>query len=216
MMFDEYKKFSKATFFMLIVKGRCKMTKEQIINELDNIVEEVLSELGLTVETAHLYSADKKLFINGKELSHQYYNGQYTTEPASIFNDLLTDVLIKKKVDLSFDSATTKKGIHVGGNHCGIAGDITYYLWQEAWSEVKFTKQELEEYLGNNPDIKIYRSQNYSYIQTTKEELLNTTFGSNSRDMGYGSQSSVINTTVKLKKDKFGNLLIDRFVEIWD
>lgn len=164
---------------------------------VDKIVENALKEVGLTVKNAHLstYNELKK------------------------FESLLENNLRKEKIDLSFlpETITNKYGFHISGNALGITSSCVTKLWSRAWEEVKMTTKEIEEYLIKNPKVNLYIKDNYFAVKkANKTDFINTNFGTTFKSQGIGSASSVVENSVILKKDEFGNLFIDKMSFIWD
>ena len=78
-------------------------------------------------------------------------------------------------------------------------------------------KATLECFLKKHPKSKIYMEDKFGHVdETTKEELMETTFGKTFTTMGIGSCASTIEESVKLYKDKRNNLKISRFCMKWD
>ncbi len=163
---------------------------------IDKLVLESLKESGLTFENAHLSD-----YIKLNQFQIKFKNK-----------------LISNGIDLSFNKVTTDKlGIEVSGNTEGITSSVVMFLWCRPWEEVSFTKSELEEYLNQNKYIDVYIKDRYFAVKkVSRGWVLQTNFGSTSQHRGIGSGASIVERSVKLKKDKLGNLFISEGVMIWD
>ena len=163
---------------------------------VDKFIIDILKELGLTVDNAHLAS-----YI-------QLYH----------FQTKFRIKLAENKIDLSYKEITTNKlGIKIAGNIDGITGSVVVFLWSKPWEEVKMTKSEIENYLRENPKIGVYAKDQYFAVKkVNRDRVLKTSFGTTSNHRGIGSCASIVETSVKLKKDKFGNLYISESTMIWD
>ena len=168
-----------------------------IAKNLDKVVEECLKKVGLTVKNAHL-SDYKKL----KE-----------------FENVLERAVRSEKMDLSFQDRvlTDKLYLSVTGNALGIVSEVLKQLWRHPWKEFQVTKEELKKYLKDNPKISVYRKgEYYSVVKIDKSELFKTECGKKFENQGIGSCASVREVTIELKKDEYGNILIEKNVMIWD
>lgn len=164
---------------------------------VDKLVLESLKECGLTLENAHL-SDYTKLYE---------FQTKFRTK------------LVVNSIDLSFQKAinTNKLGIEISGNYDGITSSVVMFLWNKPWEEVTMSKGELETYLKENKNIGVYIKDRYFAVQkVSRNWVLKTEFGSSYKSMGVGSASSVIENSVKLKKDKQGNLYISQYTMTWD
>ena len=164
---------------------------------VDKLVLESLKECGLTLENAHL-SDYIKLYE---------FQTKFRTK------------LVVNSIDLSFQKAinTNKLGIEISGNYDGITSSVVMFLWNKPWEEVTMSKGELETYLKENKNIGVYIKDRYFAVQkVSRNWVLKTEFGSSYKSMGVGSASSVIENSVKLKKDKQGNLYISQYTMTWD
>ena len=164
---------------------------------VDKLVLESLKECGLTLENAHL-SDYIKLYE---------FQTKFRTK------------LVVNSIDLSFQKAinTNKLGIEISGNYDGITSSVVMFLWNKPWEEVTMSKGELETYLKENKNIDVYIKDRYFAVQkVSRNWVLKTEFGSSYKSMGVGSASSVIENSVKLKKDKQGNLYISQYTMTWD
>lgn len=164
---------------------------------VDKLVLESLKECGLTLENAHL-SDYIKLYE---------FQTKFRTK------------LVVNHIDLSFQKAinTNKLGIEISGNYDGITSSVVMFLWNKPWKEVTMSKGELETYLKENKNIGVYIKDRYFAVQkVSRNWVLKTEFGSSYKSMGVGSASSVIENSVKLKKDKQGNLYISQYTMTWD
>ena len=164
---------------------------------VDKLVLESLKECGLTLENAHL-SDYIKLYE---------FQTKFRTK------------LVVNSIDLSFQKAinTNKLGIEISGNYDGITSSVVMFLWNKPWEEVTMSKGELETYLKENKNIGVYIKDRYFAVQkVSRDWVLKTEFGSSYKSMGVGSASSVIENSVKLKKDKQGNLYISQYTMTWD
>ena len=78
------------------------------------------------------------------------------------------------------------------------------------------TKYELEEYILLK-NIGVYARDKYFAVKrVSKDWVLKKEFGTTFQNRGIGSGASVMEQSVKLKKDKFGNLYISQSTMIWD
>ena len=164
---------------------------------VDKLVLESLKECGLTLENAHLFDYTKLYEFQTK----------FRTK------------LVVNSIDLSFQKAinTNKLGIEISGNYDGITSSVVMFLWNKPWEEVTMSKGELETYLKENKNIGVYIKDRYFAVQkVSRNWVLKTEFGSSYKSMGVGSASSVIENSVKLKKDKQGNLYISQYTMTWD
>lgn len=164
---------------------------------VDKLVLESLKECGLTLENAHLSD-----YIKLNE-----FQTKFRTK------------LVVNSIDLSFQKAinTNKLGIEISGNYDGITSSVVMFLWNKPWEEVTMSKGELETYLKENKNIDVYIKDRYFAVQkVSRNWVLKTEFGSSYKSMGVGSASSVIENSVKLKKDKQGNLYISQYTMTWD
>ena len=164
---------------------------------VDKLVLESLKECGLTLENAHLSNYTKLYEFQTK----------FRTK------------LVVNSIDLSFQKAinTNKLGIEISGNYDGITSSVVMFLWNKPWEEVTMSKGELETYLKENKNIDVYIKDRYFAVQkVSRNWVLKTEFGSSYKSMGVGSASSVIENSVKLKKDKQGNLYISQYTMTWD
>ena len=164
---------------------------------VDKLVLESLKECGLTLENAHLSD-----YIKLNE-----FQTKFRTK------------LVVNSIDLSFQKAinTNKLGIEISGNYDGITSSGVMFLWNKPWEEVTMSKGELETYLKENKNIGVYIKDRYFAVQkVSRNWVLKTEFGSSYKSMGVGSASSVIENSVKLKKDKQGNLYISQYTMTWD
>ena len=164
---------------------------------VDKLVLESLKECGLTLENAHL-SDYIKLYE---------FQTKFRTK------------LVVNHIDLSFHNAinTNKLGIEISGNYDGITSSVVMFLWNKPWEEVTMSKGELETYLKEHKNIGVYIKDRYFAVQkVSRDWVLKTEFGSSYKSMGVGSASSVIENSVKLKKDKQGNLYISQYTMTWD
>ena len=164
---------------------------------VDKLVLESLKECGLTLENAHL-SDYIKLYE---------FQTKFRTK------------LVVNHIDLSFQKAinTNKLGIEISGNYDGITSSVVMFLWNKPWEEVTMSKGELETYLKENKNIGVYIKDRYFAVQkVSRNWVLKAEFGSSYKSMGVGSASSVIENSVKLKKDKQGNLYISQYTMTWD
>ena len=164
---------------------------------VDKLVLESLKECGLTLENAHL-SDYTKLYE---------FQTKFRTK------------LVVNSIDLSFQKAinTNKLGIEISGNYDGITSSVVMFLWNKPWEEVTMSKGELETYLKENKNMRVYIKDRYFAVQkVSRNWVLKTEFGSSYKSMGVGSASSVIENSVKLKKDKQGNLYISQYTMTWD
>lgn len=164
---------------------------------VDKLVLESLKECGLTLENAHL-SDYTKLYE---------FQTKFRTK------------LVVNSIDLSFQKAinTNKLGIEISGNYDGITSSVVMFLWNKPWEEVTMSKGELETYLKENKNIGVYIKDRYFAVQkVSRDWVLKTEFGTSYKSQGIGSYSSVIENSVKLKKDKQGNLYISQYTMTWD
>lgn len=183
----------------------------------DKVFDEVLDSLGLSIETAHLLTDKDVIYKNGKALTY-YYEGikRTVTEPRAIFLDYMEKALRHNKIDLAYLSTNTLKyNVHIAGNASGIAWDYREFLFDSPWIPCEMTKGDLEDYIKKHKDI-IIIEKTHGIAKVDRKCLLSTKFGTEHRNMGYGSQASVISRKIELKKDKKGNLLIESSTEIWD
>ena len=184
----------------------------------DKVFDNVLKDLCLNFNTAHLLSEDDIIKKDGKVLS-RYYAGikRNVTAPESVFIEYMENALRKQGIDLSYMSALSSKyGIELQGNAGAMAWQYKYLLFDNQWQDFETTPQELYNYLKTHKNIRVMQSSHYGNKVINKEVLLKTKFGTTSQNRGIGSQSSVALTSVKLKTDKFGNLLLKESLEIWD
>ncbi len=180
---------------------------EEIAGSVVDVMSITLKSLGLTVNTAHL--------------SDKYDE----------FRKRFEKLLRAQHLDLAYKSVVTKKyGIKIGGNASGICSDVALFLWESPWKEVQMTKPEIIDYLKKHKNVKCYTEYKKPYMspyghggmsyagvkEVDKNEIINTEYGTTSKDMGIGSQASVHISKVKLKKDKVGNLLLTKSLEVWD
>lgn len=183
----------------------------------DKVFDDTIKKLGINRNTAHLID---KIIVNGKPLTYFYAGSKQTvTTPHVVFEYILEVNLRNKGIDLSYICANTSKyGITISGNAGGIASTYSFMLFEEPWKKCSMTTFELSNYLQMHKNIQIFKKTNMPYekIKCNIDELLKTKFGTESKDIGYGSQSSVSQTTIELKRDKFGNLLLDKSLVIWD
>ena len=163
---------------------------------VDKLVIDCLKECGLRVDNAHLSSY----------------------EQLNQFQTKFKEVLRKNNINLSFQTITTNKlGITIGGNIDGITGSVVTHLWSHAWEDVVFTTSELENYLKENRNIGIYIKDKYFAVKkVSRRWLTDMKLGTTSNYRGIGSCASIVETTRKLKKDKFGNLYLFEATMIWD
>ena len=163
---------------------------------IDKLVLESLKECDMTVDNAHLSD----------------YNKLYQ------FQTKFKTKLITNGIDLPFKKITTNKlGIEVSGNTEGITSSVVMFLWCRPWEEVQFTKAELEQYLNQNKYIDVYMQDRYFAVKkVSRGWVLQTKFGTTFTNRGYGSGASVAENSVRLKKDKKGNLFISQSTMIWD
>lgn len=163
---------------------------------VDKLVLEALKECGMTVDNAHL-SDYTKLYE---------FQTKFKTK------------LITNGIDLSFKKVTTNKlGIEISGNTEGITSSVVMFLWCRPWEEVELTRPELEEYLNQNKYIDVYMQDRYFAVKKcSRGWVLQTNFGTTYKNRGIGSAASIAENSVKLKKDKFGNLFISQSTMIWD
>lgn len=164
---------------------------------VDKLIDETLSEVGLTVDNAHLsdYKTLKK------------------------FESIFEYKLRKNSVDLSFISGvrTKKYGIEISGNALGITSSCTSWLWCRPWEKVCFTEDELKEYLNKHRRIGVYEKDEYFSVKKSDRKILKgIKFGTSSSNIGIGSAASVLEHSIVLKKDKQGNLFVDRYTLVYD
>ena len=164
---------------------------------VDKLVDETLDELGFTVDNIHL-----------------------TNYPVvNKFEKLFEAKLHKHNVDLSFISGvkTNKYGIPISGNALGINSSCIGWLWSHSWEKISLSDEALLDYLKKHPRINVYEKGQYvSVNKCDKKKLKGIDFGTSYSSRGIGSASSVVESTIELKKDKKGNLLIDRHSFVWD
>lgn len=165
----------------------------------DKIVLEVLKELGYTVENIHL-------------------TDEYVV---NTFKNKLRARLQREQIDLSWLSIVTSKlNAKIGGNSDAIVYDYIKFLWSNPWKELKMTPDEMRKHLKNNPKANLYiEKEPYSgvlmafipdkYIDELKP-------GTKFNRQGIGSQQSVIQHTVKVKIDKYKNLLLQEYSIVLD
>ena len=110
------------------------------------------------------------------------------------------------------------------------AWGIAYDLWNNPWEEVKMTKPEIIAHLKKHKNAECYTEYRKpfmniygqggttfgGYKKINKDSIINADYGTSSKNIGYGSQSSVHIETVALKKDAKGNLMLDRSLQVWD
>lgn len=165
------------------------------IKYADNLCLDVIKKLGYTKDNIHL---------TGQDVKYQ-------------FRKELEDLLHKNNIDLSFDSVITNKfAIKISGNRGGIVSSYINYLWYNQWIETKMTIQDIVKYVKNGHDL--YKTEHYDTVKVDNPlaYLRNVEIGTETNYRGIGSQSSIAETTVKVKKDKLGNLLIDKFTIVYD
>ena len=180
---------------------------DAVANVIEQLIDYTLHLLGLTLSNAHL--------------SDKY----------SEFRKKFEAILRREKLDLSFKSVVTKKyGIKIGGNADGITADVSYFIWSSPWKDVEMTKPEIVEYLKKHKNAKCFVEYNKPYMnsygrggtvysgvrEVDKDIIINSQYGTEVKDIGIGSQASTHITKVSLKKDKAGNLLLSRSLEVWD
>lgn len=163
---------------------------------VDKLVLDSLKECGLTIDNAHL-SDYTKLYE---------FQTKFKTK------------LVENRIDLSFKEITTNKlGIKIGGNVEGITSSVVVFLWSNPWEEVKMTRTEMEDYFLAHPKSGVYIKDKYFAVKkVSRNWVLETNFGRDFKHLGIGSRANIIEKTVKLKKDKFGNLYISESTMIWD
>lgn len=133
------------------------------------------------------------------------------------FREVLEKELSKNFIDVSFTSTITNKyKIKISGNVSGIVSSYIYVLYIEAWKEQKFTDKTLKEHIKKK-GIKVFKTDKYGeLVPMIKENILKSFVGTQTQHMGYGSHASVNLTKSVIKVDKYNNLLLDRWVEVWD
>lgn len=178
-----------------------KETAEKLYRKLyaikyaDNLCLDVIKKLGYTKDNIHLTGEE----VKGK------------------FRKELEYLLYKNNIDLSYDSVITSKfAIKISGNRGGIVSSYIVYLWPNQWVETKMTIQDIVKYVKKGHDL--YKTVRYDTVKVDNplEYLRNVKLGTETNYRGIGSQSSIAETTVKVKKDKLGNLLIDNFTIVYD
>ena len=162
---------------------------------VDKLVIETLKECGLSIDNAHLSDYNK----------------------LNEFQTKFRAKLVKNGIDMSFRKVTTNKlGIEISGNYDGITSSVVVFLWSKPWEEVKMTESELEEHILLK-NIGVYiRDKYFAVKRVSKDWALKKQFGTTFRNRGIGSGASIVEESVKLKKDKFGNLYISETTMIWD
>ena len=155
---------------------------------------------------------------DGKVLTHYYAGVRRTvTTPEVVFCEYVEKALRKKGIDLAYNEAYTDKyDLRIAGNAGSIAWTYRKFLFYNAWQPFECTKEELGKYIKSHKNIIILEETNDGNRLVDREYLLATKFGTETNHRGYGSQSSIAITKIKLKKDSKGNLLITRSLEIWD
>ena len=184
----------------------------------DKVFDSVLKELGINLKTAHLLTDRDVLRKDGKVLTH-YYAGtrQTVTTSEAIFDEYMENALRKKGVDLAYLKADTEKyHLHIGGNAGGITWTYRKFLFDSAWQDWEVSKDELGKYIKSHKNVRIFEETREMKQEVSREQLLTTKFGTESNHRGYGSQASIAISKVQLKRDRKGNLLITRSLEIWD
>ena len=163
---------------------------------VDKLVIDCLKDCGLTVDNAHLSDYNK----------------------LNQFQKKFRSKLAEHGIDMSFKKVTTLKlDIEISGNFDGITSSVVVFLWSKPWEEVKMTKSEIEQYLKKYPKIGVYMKDQYFAVKkVSKDMVLKTVFGTTSSHRGIGSCASIAETSVRLNKDKFGNLYISESTMIWD
>lgn len=183
----------------------------------DKIFEEVVHKLGINIKSAHLLTSDDKIVVDGV-VKQKYLAGtrRYSTDPKDIFLEQMEKALYSSDIDYSYVKTVSKKyGVNLSGNFYAWAWSYYGLLWQKPWTEFKVTHKELEDYLKEHKNIRIVE-ECHGLSNISRDKLLSITFGTESKSMGYGSQASVIETTVKLYKDEQGNLKVDRYSLVYD
>lgn len=183
----------------------------------DKVFEEVLKELNINIKTAHLLSDKDVIRKNGQIISYTYAIGTKTTYPKNIFNIYLEEALAAKGVNLSYTGTTSPKyKIKIAGNASGIASDYVRFIFDEPWKDFEVDVKTLRKYIESHKNIIILETIRWERSRIDINKLLETKFGTEEEHRGYGSQASTAIRTVKLKRDKYGNLLIEHNLEIWD
>lgn len=182
------------------VQRLSKDEKHKYVAEVaDNAWKESLASLGIKEDEAHLLS---------------------TAQRDSLRNAMRAR-LRRANADLSFDATTTKNGVRIAGNADGIAsGYLSGPPVRKGWTEVEMTPAQIKRHLQTHKNASVYREDRYGGVvkgsNEFRKQLADTKFGSSYRNQGIGSQSSVVQTTVKLYKDKKGNLKLSSFSMTWD
>jgi len=161
---------------------------------IEQVVDETLAKLGLTMDTAHLAPLKSK------------------------FEDELAWELRAKDLELPFKHIQLPTlNMQVGGNAGGIASVVGYNLWARKWRRVTMTQAEIIDYLKTHPDVGCYEKDRYGEPHpVNRQRVIDTEYGSTSRHQGIGSQSSIHETTVELKMDDQGNLMLNKFTLVYD
>ena len=172
----------------------------------DKVFDEVIDELELDIETAHLFTSKDVIIKDGKALWYKYANGYTVKSPDKIFNVYMERALNIKGIDLSFMSTVTDKyKVKISGNAGAIAWEYRDFLFNTPWKEYETDKNKLREYLQSHKHIVVLEEANSDRRKVDINKLLETKFGTESTHHGYGSQASVHLKTIKLKADKDGN-----------
>lgn len=175
----------------LILEG---LEESNLGKRIEACANKVLKDMSLSLKDAHLSSK------------------------RSDYRSNLESLLYKEKIDLSFKSMVLPTfKCKVGGNATGISSDVTYFLWMGSWEPVVMTKDEIINHLKKNKKAKCYSEDRFGNIhEIDKDKIINSNYGTTYNHQGYGSQSSVVHTSVELEKDKQGNLLLSTSVLTWD
>ena len=176
--------------------GEKNMTENKIATKAVRLIEKTIRENGYRIDQIHL-------------LNYTKYNA---------LREKMKRTLRDNNVDLSFKTGISKiHNIEVCGNADGILTDYYFHYIKKHWEEQVMDKATLECFLKKHPKSKIYMEDKFGHVdETTKEELMETTFGKTFTTMGIGSCASTIEESVKLYKDKRNNLKISRFCMKWD
>ena len=136
--------------------------------------------------------------------------------------------LRNRNVDLSFKSVILPEegkgfaveGMKVGGNVGGIANDLIRGCIREAWEPVDMTSTTAEDELNwaADHDVNVYVEDKYGYCvpATPQKALKLMQVGNRTQHSGYGSQSYIDETKVKMYTDYFGNIKVDRSTVRYD
>jgi hypothetical protein len=173
---------------------------------VDKAVKSALSSLRLKLSTIHL------------------------TDKFDEFNAALEKALKVAGVERTSETFSSPKYGRLGGGVDSMAWNIAYYLWNTPWEAVNMSKPEIIDYLKKHKNADCYTAYKKPYMnayghggttfggykKVDKDPIINADYGTSSKSVGYGSQASNHVTTVSLKKDPNGNLLLDRSLEVWD